>query len=325
MKQQKPQLHGLRLRALFAFMRMTARLGFAPSAEQIAAQPLAKRKGNKAAGWTTYPLPADVKMIYSGIATRAGAMMTKQYHPPKLDPDAPRVLFLHGGGWITGGVDTLDYLCANLSRSAQCVIVSADYRLAPETPFPGGLEDCYDVLQWLATDTTLGAIPRAGIAVVGESAGANLAASLCVLSARRGGPAIVHQTLIYPCVDATLASPSMDDGPPGFQRKDIAQLIELYRAGASLTDPLLSPLYAENHAVLPPALIISADLDPARDDSARYARCLSDARVPVRYINYAGMPHGFFFMPRICKSAAEGVAEISAAIVALSRSVRSRS
>jgi acetyl esterase/lipase len=129
----------------------------------------------------------------------------------------------------------------------------------------------------------------------------------------------VHQTLLYPCVDATLSSPSMDDGPPGFQKKDIAQLIELYRDGAALTDPLLSPLYAENHAQLPPALIITGDLDPARDDGDRYAQCLAAAGVPVRYLNYPGMPHAFFFMPRICEAEAEARAQISAELVALSR------
>jgi len=311
-------LIGLRLKLLFFVVRWTVRLGLGGSARQLVTQPIAQRKANKAAAWTTYPLPPDVAMAYHQIVARSGPLTLKKYRPPRLNPAAPRLLFLHGGGWVTGGVDTLDHLCASLSRSAECEIFSVDYRLAPEAPFPGGLEDCYDALQWIAGDPSSGPLPRGGIAVMGESAGANLAAALCVLNARRNGPPIRHQTLIYPCVDATLSSPSMDNGPPGFRKSDIAQLVDLYRGSASLTDPLLSPLYAENHAELPQALIITADLDPARDDGDRYAQCLAAAGVPVRYLNYLGMPHGFFFMPRICRAEAEARAQINAAIVALS-------
>ena len=319
--QASPGLSGLRLKLLYFVTGCIVRLGLGPSVEAFTRKPVAVRKANKAAGWTTYTLPADVVMVKDQIGARSGPLAIKKYQPPKLDADAPRVMFLHGGGWIMGGLDTLDHLCANLCRSAQCQIISVDYRLAPETPFPGGLEDCYDALQWLASDA-LGPMPAAGIAVIGESAGANLAAALCVLAARRGGPAIRHQTLIYPCVDATLSLSSMDNGPPGFQKKDIAQLIELYRGDAALTDPLLSPLYAENHAQLPPALIITADLDPARDDGERYAQALQAAGVPARYCNYLGMPHGFFFIPRIAKAEAEARGEISAALVALTKSAR---
>jgi acetyl esterase len=312
-------LKGFRLKLMFSISGLVASLGFVPNAAKIVAEPIEKRKANKAAGWMTSPLPADVAMSYDSIAARSGPMVIKKYQPPKLNPAAPRVLFVHGGGWILGGVDTLDHLCANVSRLAQCQIYSVDYRLAPETPFPGGLEDCYDALNWLASDPSLGPLPSGGIAVIGESAGANLAAALCVLNARRGGPAIAHQTLIYPCVDATLESPSMAGGPPGFQKKDVVQLIELYRGSAKATDPLISPMFAENHAALPPALILSADLDPIRDDAERYARCLTVAGVPAKWVNYMGMPHGFFFTPGICSAAAEGIAEISAAIVALSK------
>lgn len=312
-------LKGFRLKLMFSISGLFALFGLVPSAAKIVALPVETRKGNKAPSWTTSPLPSDVSMSCENIAARSGPMVIKKYQPPKLDPAAPRVMFVHGGGWITGGVNTLDHLCANVSRSAQCMIYSVDYRLAPETQFPGGLEDCYDALNWLATDPSLGPMPAGGIAVIGESAGANLAAALCVLNARRGGPAIRHQTLIYPCVDATLESPSMAGGPPGFQKKDVVQLIELYRGAVKATDPLISPMFAENHAALPPALIITADLDPIRDDGERYARCLTVAGVRAKWINYKGMPHGFFFTPRACSAAAEGIAEISATIAALSQ------
>lgn len=320
MKQQKPELTGLRIKLLYGALRLFARFGVTQTADKVVAWPMAARKANKAARWMAEPSPPDVTMVHDSIAGRFGPIAIKKYLPPQLNPECPRLMFMHGGGWIAGGIDTLDYLCANVSRSAQCLIVSVDYRLAPETPFPGGLEDCYDALQWLASDPSLGPLPAAGVAVMGESAGGNLAAALCVLAARRGGPAIRHQTLIYPLVDATLSSPSVEtNGEPGLMKKDIQRLLELYRGKAELTDPLLSPMFAENHAQLPPALIITADVDPARDDGARYARKLNEAGVPAKYVNYLGMPHGFFFIPRIAKCAAEGVAEISAEIVALSK------
>lgn len=308
-------LIGVRLRILHGVLGFATRLGLTPTLDQHLVQPLEKRKANKAAAWTTYPAPPEVATRYDRIAGRGGPIAIKQYDPPRLDPKVPQVLFLHGGGWIFGGLETLDHLCASLSLAAGCRVVSVDYRLAPETLFPGALEDCQDALLWLAAQPAPGS-PSAGIAIVGESAGANLAAALCVLNARDGGPSIRHQTLIYPLVDATLASPSMSEGPPGFEKKDIARLIEIYRGDAKLTDPLLSPLFAGNHAGLPPALIITADLDPARDDGARYAKKLTDAGVPVRYVNYEGAPHGFFFTPRICRAAKAGLAEIRAAIVA---------
>lgn len=310
---------GWRLRALYQFFRLMRALGLGVNADKAVAQPLAVRKAMRAAGWMTLPAPADVRQVVETIAGRAGPLAIKQYLPPTLNPACPRVLFIHGGGWIHGGLDTLDHLCASVSRQAQCLIVSVDYRLAPETPFPGALEDCQDALQWLASDPSLGPMPAAGVAVMGESAGGNLAAALCVLCARRGSPVISHQTLIYPALDATLASDSMTLDQPGLERHNMLRVIDMYRGKAELTDPLLSPLFADNPSALPPALIITADIDPLRDDGARYARKLAEAGVRTRYLNYPGMPHGFFFTPRIAAAAAEGIAEISREIASLAQ------
>ena len=232
-------------------------------------------------------------------------------------PDAPRILFMHGGGWISGGIDTLDHLCTNLSRSAQCLIVSVDYRLAPETPLPGALEDCHDALKWLASDSSLGAMPSGRRRRNGRERGRKPAAALCVLNVRRGGPPISHQTLIYPCVDATLESPSMAEGPPGFQKKDIAALDRTVPGHrAAHRPPVVAAVRRESCRAASGADHYGR-LDPARDDGARYARKLSDAGVRVRYLNYDGTPHAFFFMPRICRAANEALAEISAEISAL--------
>lgn len=316
----KPKIKGLRGRALYGMMLLFRRLGLGENVDRAVARPLALRKAMRAPGWTTFPPPADVTMVVEHIAGRSGPIAIKKYRPPQLDPACPWVLFLHGGGWIHGGLDTLDHLCANVSRQARCHIVSVDYRLAPETPFPGGLEDCDDALQWLAQDVSLGPMPAAGIVLMGESAGANLAAALTVLCARRGQqPAIAHQILIYPALDATLQSESIDLDQPGLERHNMQRLLDLYRGTAQLDDPLVSPMFAENPSSLPPALIITAEVDPLRDDGIRYARKLDEAGVRVRHVNYVGMPHGFFFMPRLFKSAADGVRQISDEIRSLAR------
>ena len=316
---QKQQFKGSRLRALYALHSLVRRLGLGSDARKALAMPVALRKAMRPPGIFTYPLPADVKLELLTIQGRSEPIALKKYLPPQLNPDMPRVLFIHGGGWIHGGLDTLDHLCANLCRDAGCMVISVEYRLAPETPFPGALEDCDDTLDWIASDPSLGPLPAAGIAVVGESAGGNLSAALCVLRARRGNSPIRQQTLIYPALDATLSSESMDIDQPGLERHNMLLVLDAYRGKAELTDPLLSPMFAENLAALPPALIITADIDPLRDDGIRYARKLSDAGVPTKHVNYPGMPHGFFFIPRICSSAAEGRAEIVRALTALAR------
>ena len=318
MKQEK--FKGFPLRAFYALHMLARRLGLGSNAEKALAMPVAQRKAMRPPGFLTYPLPADVSQERITIQGRSEPITLKKYLPSRLNPDQPRVYFIHGGGWIHGGLETLDHLCANLSRDAGCMVVSVEYRLAPETPFPGALEDCDDALDWITSDPSLGPLPAAGIAVVGESAGGNLAAALCVLRARRGNSPIKHQTLIYPALDATLASPSMSSiDQPGLERHNMLRVLEAYRGKAELTDPLLSPMFAENLPEQPPALILTADIDPLRDDGARYARKLADAGVPTRYVNYPGMPHGFFFIPRICSAAAEGRAEIVKALAALAR------
>ncbi|SEP73529.1 acetyl esterase [Solimonas aquatica] len=319
MKAQKQRFKGLRLTALYAMMNVMRSLGMGHTPEKAIAQPVAVRKAMRAASWTTMPPPKEVRMELGSISGRSGPIAIKKYLPPKLDPKCPWVLFLHGGGWIHGGLDTLDHLCASVSLQAACMIVSVDYRLAPETPFPGGLEDCDDALNWLANDSSLGPMPAAGIVVMGESAGGNLGAALCVLSARRGYPAISKQILIYPALDLTLGSESWNIDQPGLERDNVVRALVLYTGKTPLTDPLLSPLFAENPSALPPALILTADIDPIRDDGPRFARKLNDAGDGARVVNYIGMPHGFFFVPRIASGAKEGIAEISKDIRAMAR------
>ncbi len=318
------KFRGRRLRLLYGLHVLLRRLGLAGNPEKLLAQPIAVRKANKAPGWTTFPPPPDVVMSRQTIAGRSAPIEIKKYLPPRLNPQRPRVFFIHGGGWAFCGLDTLDHLCASVSREAQCLVISVDYRLAPETKFPGALEDCDDAFVWAASDPSLGPLPPSGMVVMGESAGGNLAAALCVLRAQRGQRDIARQILLYPALDGTLSSESVITiDQPGLERSHLTRVLDLYRGNADIRNPLLSPMFADNFAQLPPALIVTADIDPLRDDGATFAKKLNAAGVTARHVNYLGMPHGFFFMPRICGAAAEGIRAISAEISAVTTTNRS--
>lgn len=293
---------GWKLRLLMVLQEWLLHLRILPTVETYCRWPIAKRKAMKPAPWMTYPAPASVATKREAIATADGKLELKLFS--KADLQAPTILFVHGGGWVLGGVDSLDYLCANLCDRLNAGVVAVDYRLAPEHRFPAALEDCYAAVGWMAERA------RGPVAVVGDSAGGNLAAALCLLARERGGPAIAHQTLIYPALDATLESPSMALEHTGMSRTDFAKVVRYYIGDHDPHDGLVSPIHALDHRVLPPAFIVTADHDLLRDDGARYARCLEAAGVAVRYINYPNMPHGFLSQPRLCAGASGALADI---------------
>ena len=256
----------------------------------------------KPASWMTYAPPASVQTKRESIATPDGPLELKWFRKDALQ--APSILFIHGGGWVVGGVDSLDYLCANLCDRLDVGVVAVDYRLAPDHRFPAGLEDCYAALAWMT------ARARGPVAVVGDSAGGNLAGAVCLLARERGGPAVAHQTLIYPSLDATLESPSMAFRLPGMNLDDMAATLQHYLGDHDRRDPLVSPIHATDHRGLPPAFIVTADCDLLRDDGARYAECLRAAGVAVRYVNYPDMPHGFLSVPKLCSRAPGALEDI---------------
>jgi acetyl esterase len=172
------------------------------------------------------------------------------------------------------------------------------------------VDDAYAALLWAAENTVqLGA--GGPIGVMGESAGGNLSAVVCLLARDRGGPAIRHQTLIYPATDLTAIPPS-DERTPFVPRSALEAYSRFYLAGADPHDARLSPLLAADHARLPPALMQVGEHDPLRDGVVRYAAALRDAGVPVRFTEYVGMPHGYLNFPGLCRIAPQALAEICA-------------
>lgn len=226
--------------------------------------------------------------------------------------DRPLILNFHGGGFVFGNLRLSDWICSSVAVAVGAVVMSVDYRLAPLHPFPAAVDDCYAALVWAADNAAqLGAATPARIGVMGESAGGNLSAVMCLLARDRGGPRIGHQALLYPPTDmARVAeSPARSLIISGAEMHAFRRL---YLNGADPADPRVSPLRAADLAGLPPALIQVAEHDPLREDGVLYAAALRSAGVPVRFTEYVGMPHGYLNFPGICRAAPQALAEICA-------------
>jgi acetyl esterase len=234
---------------------------------------------------------------------------------PVRDQTLPALVYFHGGGWTIGDVDTHDVLCRQLALGARCVVVSVDYRLAPEYPFPAAVEDCFAATRYVAENAAK--LKIRGIAVGGDSAGGNLAATVALLARDGGGPALAFQLLIYPATDQRGGTASYERNAEGYMlTRDVMQYFR--RAylphDKDWTDWRASPLLAKSHANLPPALVITAGYDPLLDEGRAYADRLRAAGVKVSYREFADMIHGFVLFGGMVDAANAAVAECCAAL-----------
>ncbi|MER7516498.1 alpha/beta hydrolase [Streptomyces sp. NPDC126499] len=235
------------------------------------------------------------------LPARAGELRARLYHPDGPSaPGSPRpvLMYLHGGGFVLGTLDGVDEVCRAIAARSGWAVLSLEYRLAPENPYPAALDDCFDALAWLRRSAAgLGLDPRT-IAVGGDSAGGNLAAALCLKLRDLGLDQPVTQVLVYPAVDDSFASPSWTEcaDAPLLTSADARWLWEQYigpdRVGA--VDHLAAPMRAESLRGLPPALVLTAEVDPLRDDAEAYAERLRREGVEVSLTRCAGVFHGFF-------------------------------
>jgi acetyl esterase len=220
-----------------------------------------------------------------------------RFYLPGEDRTWPVLVYFFGGGWVLGSLDTVDPICRRLANAVPCAVVSVAYRRAPEHRFPDGLEDCYAATSWVVAHcSSLGLDPRR-VAVGGASAGGNLAAAVALLARERGGPRLAFQLLVYPLLDHAAHTPSgreaVDD--PFLGPKDVVWCWSHYLADPSDGDsPFASPLRAANLERLPPALVVTAEFDPLRDEGELYAERLREAGVPTELVGFEGMVHGFF-------------------------------
>jgi acetyl esterase len=244
-----------------------------------------------------------------------GALPVRVYRPSE-DRPLPVLAYFFGGGWALGSIDTADAISRALANAAGCLVVTVGYRLAPENPFPAAVRDCAAAVGWIAAHADeLGADP-ARIAVGGDSAGGNLAASVSLL-AREAGQPLVGQLLVYPNTDQESDDESMRDfdDPWLFNNRSVAWYRGHYLADpADAANPLASPLRAKNLGGLPPALVITAEYDPLRDQGERYAARLNAEGTPAVLHRYDGMIHGFFAMSGLVDDARLAVEQAAAAL-----------
>jgi acetyl esterase len=282
--------------------------------------------------------PPDARKLYEEVAAIAGGepppvfqvedteapgpfgpVPLRVYTP--RDPGAeklPVLIYIHGGGYVIGSRDSHDVPCRYLALEGDCIVVSVDYHMAPEFPFPKPVEDCWAAANWIAENAAAFGGIAEKIAIGGDSAGGNLATVMCLMARDRGGPRFVHQLLIYPGTDMTRSLPSHTELAEGYRltKTLIDYFMDLYFSGENkdLRHPLASPLFVEDLSRLPPALIVSAGYDPLKDEDRAYYEKLKAAGVDATHTHYPGMIHGFINMPAFIDAAKDCLRECGTAL-----------
>jgi acetyl esterase len=236
-------------------------------------------------------------------------------YTPEGNAPMPGVVYFHGGGWVIGSPETLDAPCSMIANAANCVVVSVDYRLAPEFKFPTAAEDCYAATRWVAENARQLGIDPSRLAVAGDSAGGNLSAVVALMARDRGGPALVYQALVYPVTDFNFDTPSYTENAEALLLTKAAMVWfwnHYLRSPEDGQNPYASPLRASDLSNLPPAFVVTAEYDPLRDEGRAYAERLRQAGVTVEAKNYDGMIHGFFQMPAVLAQGRQAVLDVAA-------------
>ena len=248
-----------------------------------------------------------------------GPVPVRFYWPEDPAPaPLPALVYFHGGGWVICDLDTHDATCRAITNGAGCVVVSVDYRLAPEHKFPAAAEDAYAATLWVAANASDIGVDATRIAVGGDSAGGNLTAAVALMARDRAAPEIVFQLMLYPVTDVTsLDTASYRENGVGFFLTTAS--MDWYRPQylsdlSEASHPYASPLRAADLTGLPPALVITAEHDPLRDEGEAYAARLRDAGVPATATRYDGVFHGFFALGTLLDAATQAHEESYAAL-----------
>ena len=239
-----------------------------------------------------------IKSVEDRLIPGPGGTIPVRIYTPEGEGPLPVLVYFHGGGWVLCNLDTHDPICRALANLVGCIVVSVDYRLAPEHKYPAAVEDCYAATCWVAENATaIGGDPTR-IAVGGDSAGGNLTAVVSLIARDEHGPPIIFQLLIYPVTDYYLpGTASYIENQEGYlvTRTDMIWYFDHYLSSQDeAQDPHVSPLKAPDLSNLPPAMVITAEFDPLRDEGEAYAQRLQEASVPVILKRYNGLIHGLF-------------------------------
>ena len=280
-------------------LQMQAAAG-APPMEQF--EPAALRQAFSDQSKITAAPPTEMASVENKLIPGDGGDLPVRIYRPITDSEKllPVLVFYHGGGWVICGLDTHDDACRSLAAEGECIVVSVDYRLAPEHKYPAAVDDAWAALLWVAENGASIGADSERIAVGGDSAGGNLAAVVALMARNQGGPAIALQLLIYPVTDISnlnRQSHKLFAENYGLTFAAMTWFRDHYLpAGQSPADPHISPLCADDFSGLPPAMVITCEADVLRDEGEAYAQALHDAGVHVDQRRYPGMIHGFFSM-----------------------------
>jgi acetyl esterase len=260
--------------------------------------------------------PAPVAAVADRRVPGPAGELPVRVYTPEGSPPFPIVVFFHGGGWVVGTLDTYDPLCRALAAATPAVVVSVDYRLAPEHRWPAAVEDAYAATEWASRNAAaLGGVQHR-LAVAGDSAGGNLAAVVALGARDRGGPAIAFQLLVYPVLDAAGDTASWREYADGYHltADGMRWYWDHYLGGAGGAAPDASPLRAAFVGGLPPALVIGAEYDILRDEGEAYAARLAEAGVDASASSHAGVVHGFVRWRAVTGAAEDALQEAAAAL-----------
>ncbi len=249
----------------------------------------------------------------------AGDIAVRIYTPaPHSGGTRAALVWFHGGGWVIGNLDGADFTCRAMTNRSNCIVVSVDYRLAPEAKFPAAAEDCYAATKWVADNAASIGVDAHRIAVGGDSAGGNLATVVALMARASSEPAIGFQALIYPVTNHNFDTASYRDNADGYllTKDSMVWFWNHYlKSPADGNDPMASPLKADDLSGLPPAIVITAEFDPLRDEGEAYAARLKQAGVAVQSQRYDGQIHGFYGNAAI-DDGMKAIDQVSAAVKA---------
>jgi acetyl esterase len=270
---------------------------------------------------TLLPQKPAVAIAYQlAIPSDYGPIPARFYRAGKSKTPCPLLVYFHGGGFMLGTLALYDTTCRLLAASGNCAVLSVDYRLAPETQFPGAVQDAYAALRWASDKAELLGIDRSKIAVGGDSAGGNLAAVVSQMALDSREFAVALQVLIYPMTDQSREYPSYERNATGYMltRAALHWFMDNYIPDPEdRKSPLASPMLRERLEGLPPALVISAEFDPLVDENEAYAKRLQEAGVPTDHVCFPGMIHPFFTLGGVVEDAAKAEALVGAALAKL--------
>lgn len=260
-------------------------------------------------------VPEEIFSVTDRFIPGPTADLPIRIYRPSNQGNLPALLYFHGGGWVVNFLDIFDAFLHSLANATGCVIVAVNYQKAPEHPYPTPFDDCYATLLWAYNNASELGIDRTKIGVGGDSAGANLASAVALKARDSGGPALAYQLLLYPCNERNFETDSYRNYATGhgLSRQTMQWFWEQYLQGNDHdNDPYACPSRAKDFSNLPPAIVVTAEYDPLKDDGVKYERLLREAGVQTYYRDYAGMIHGFLIMGTVTATADTAITDCSA-------------